>query len=103
MNEFTNPAGNLGNNPFLQAPSTILPMKGKSPETGLAASISRPKSMIPVKRNRFDRYTAQQLERRPDIRQAEQGLLCWLPILKKYVSVWNVSEQHFSNYQMVSA
>lgn len=32
MNEFTNPAGNLGNNPFLQAPSTISPMKGTLPE-----------------------------------------------------------------------
>ena len=58
MNEFTNPAGSLGNNPFLQAPSTILPINGKSSETGLAASISRPKSMIPGTRNRFDRYTA---------------------------------------------
>lgn len=35
MNEFTNPAGNLGNNPFLQAPSTILPMKGKALKQGL--------------------------------------------------------------------
>lgn len=34
MNEFTNPAGNLGNNPFLQAPSTISPIKGKSSEGG---------------------------------------------------------------------
>lgn len=92
MNEFTNPAGNLGNNPFLQAPSTILPMKGKSSETGLAASISRPKSMIPVKRNRFDRYTAQQRMASADILNAH--------LLMVEIMMTNITQKYI--YEVVS-
>lgn len=68
MNKFTNPAGNLGNNPFLQAPSTIVPLKGRSTDTGLVASLNRPKSMIAS--TRFDRYTAQQRMASADILNA---------------------------------
>jgi hypothetical protein len=92
MNEFTNPAGNLGNNPFLQAPSTISPMKGKSSETGLAASISRPKSMIPVKRNRFDRYTAQQRMASADILNAH--------LLMVEIMMTNITQKYI--YEVVS-
>lgn len=92
MNEFTNPAGNLGNNPFLQAPSTISPMKGKSSETGLAASISRPKSMIPVTRNRFDRYTAQQRMASADILNAH--------LLMVEIMMTNITQKYI--YEVVS-
>lgn len=92
MNEFTNPAGNLGNNPFLQAPSNISPMKGKSSETGLAASISRPKSMIPVKRNRFDRYTAQQRMASADILNAH--------LLMVEIMMTNITQKYI--YEVVS-
>jgi hypothetical protein len=92
MNEFTNPAGSLGNNPFLQAPSTISPMKGKSSETGLAASISRPKSMIPVTRNRFDRYTAQQRMASADILNAH--------LLMVEIMMTNITQKYI--YEVVS-
>ena len=92
MNEFTNPAGNLGNNPFLQAPSTILPMKGKSSETGLAASISRPKSMISGTRNRFDRYTAQQRMASADILNAH--------LLMVEIMMTNITQKYI--YEVVS-
>ena len=90
MNEFTNPAGNLGNNPFLQAPSTISPMKGKSSETGLAASISRPKSMIAF--HPVDRKTAEIRKAGADILNAH--------LLMVEIMMTNITQKYI--YEVVS-
>lgn len=90
MNEFTNPAGNLGNNPFLQAPSTISPMKGKSSETGLAASISRPKSMIAF--HPVDRKTAEIRKAGADILNAH--------LLMVGIMMTNITQKYI--YEVVS-
>ena len=90
MNEFTNPAGSLGNNPFLQAPSTILPIKGKSSETGLAASISRPKSMIAF--HPVDRKTAEIRKAGADILNAH--------LLMVEIMMTNITQKYI--YEVVS-
>lgn len=92
MNEFTNPAGNLGNNPFLQAPSTIVPLKGRSTDTGLVASLNRPKSMISGVRSRFDRYTAQQRMASADILNAH--------LLMVEIMMTNITQKYI--YEVVS-
>lgn len=70
MNEFTNPAGVMAGNSFCQAPSTILPMKGKNSGTRLAESLNRPKSMISGARPRTDYHTAQCRRASADIMNA---------------------------------
>lgn len=92
MNEFTNPAGNLGNNPFLQVSSTIVSLKGRSTDTGLVASLNRPKSMISGVRSRFDRYTAQQRMASADILNAH--------LLMVEIMMTNITQKYI--YEVVS-
>lgn len=90
MDEFTNPAGSLGNNTFLQAPSTILPTNRKTYETGLAASISRPKSMIAL--HPVDRETAQIRKAGADILNAH--------LLMVEIMMTNITQKYI--YDVVS-